>query len=112
MYLGSKESTENEIWILNKDENKLKKEQLNYSIALYNSIDEILVNSIDHCHRTVNIKGAGKCDTIKLNFNKDTGEITVFNNGEGIPVKLVGLGEGPDDLALFDPILFVEGLVN
>jgi DNA gyrase/topoisomerase IV subunit B len=89
MYLGSKESTENEIWILNKDENKLKKEQLNYSIALYNSIDEILVNSIDHCHRTVNIKGAGKCDTIKLNFNKDTGEITVFNNGEGIPVKLV-----------------------
>ena len=30
----------------------------------------------------------------------------------GVPVKLVGLGEGPDDLALFDPLEFVEALVG
>ena len=30
----------------------------------------------------------------------------------GVPVKLVGLGEGPDDLAPFDPIEFVEALVG
>ena len=30
----------------------------------------------------------------------------------GVPVKLVGLGEGPDDLALFDPIEFVEAIIN
>lgn len=30
----------------------------------------------------------------------------------GIPVKLVGLGEGPDDLAPFDPAQFVEALLG
>jgi fused signal recognition particle receptor len=30
----------------------------------------------------------------------------------GIPVKLVGLGEGPDDLAPFEPEAFAEGLVG
>jgi fused signal recognition particle receptor len=30
----------------------------------------------------------------------------------GVPVKLVGLGEGPDDLAPFDPEAFVDALVD
>jgi len=30
----------------------------------------------------------------------------------GIPVKLVGLGEGADDLAPFDPAQFVEALLG
>jgi fused signal recognition particle receptor len=30
----------------------------------------------------------------------------------GIPVKLVGLGEGPDDLAPFDPEQFADALVG
>jgi fused signal recognition particle receptor len=29
----------------------------------------------------------------------------------GVPVKLVGLGEGPDDLAPFDPESFVDGIL-
>ncbi|MDN6522309.1 MAG: signal recognition particle-docking protein FtsY, partial [Bifidobacterium crudilactis] len=29
----------------------------------------------------------------------------------GVPVKLVGLGEGPDDLAPFDPDSFVDGIL-
>jgi fused signal recognition particle receptor len=28
-----------------------------------------------------------------------------------VPVKLVGLGEGPDDLAPFDAVEFVDALV-
>ena len=87
MYVGSKEMTENNIWIVNKDINKLEKKVLKYSIAQYNVIDEIIVNSIDHMHRTTNIKGKNKCDTIKLNFDKDTGIISVYNNGEGIIVE-------------------------
>lgn len=87
MYVGSKEMTENNIWIVNKDINKLEKKVLKYSIAQYNVIDEIIVNSIDHIHRTVNIKGKNKCDTIKLNFDKETGIISVYNNGEGIIIE-------------------------
>jgi len=30
----------------------------------------------------------------------------------GLPVKLVGLGEGPDDLAPFDPEVFVDALLG
>jgi fused signal recognition particle receptor len=30
----------------------------------------------------------------------------------GVPVKLVGLGEGPDDLAPFEPDAFVDALLN
>ncbi len=87
MYVGSKDITENNVWILNKEDNKLEKQVLKYSIAMYNIIDEIIVNSIDHIQRTLNIKGKNKCDIIKLNFNKDTGIISVWNNGEGIIVE-------------------------
>jgi DNA topoisomerase-2 len=87
MYVGSKETTENIIWIINKDTKQLEKEILKYSIAMYNVIDEIIVNSIDHIQRTKDIKGKNKCDTIKLSFDKNTGIISVFNNGEGIIVE-------------------------
>ncbi|MDK6471503.1 signal recognition particle-docking protein FtsY, partial [Streptococcus agalactiae] len=30
----------------------------------------------------------------------------------GVPVKLVGLGEGADDLAPFDPQTFVDAIVG
>ena len=70
MYVGSKEITENNIWILNQESNQLEKQILKYSIAMYNVIDEIIVNSIDHIQRTKDIKGKNKCDTIKLNFDK------------------------------------------
>jgi fused signal recognition particle receptor len=30
----------------------------------------------------------------------------------GVPVKLVGLGEGPDDLAPFEPETFVDALLG
>jgi len=30
----------------------------------------------------------------------------------GVPVKLVGLGEGPDDLAPFEPDAFVDAIVG
>jgi len=29
-----------------------------------------------------------------------------------VPVKLIGLGEGPDDLAPFDPEAFVDALLD
>ena len=35
-----------------------------------------------------------------------------FFLAESIPVKLVGLGEGPDDLAPFEPKAFVDALLG
>lgn len=88
LYLGSKNETENTVWIINKNTNQLEKETISYSIALINSIYEALQNAVDHCLRCKSIKsGLNKCDTIKLNFNSETGEISVFNNGQGIKVE-------------------------
>ena len=48
----------------------------------------------------------------KLDGTAKGGIVIAVQQELGIPVKLVGLGEGPDDLAEFDSQLFVDGLVN
>lgn len=47
----------------------------------------------------------------KLDGTAKGGIVVAVQNELGVPVKLVGLGEGPDDLAVFDPAEFVEGLL-
>ncbi|MEU4220933.1 signal recognition particle-docking protein FtsY [Actinoplanes sp. NPDC026623] len=48
----------------------------------------------------------------KLDGTAKGGIVIAVQNKLGIPVKLVGLGEGPDDLAPFDPAAFVEALLG
>ena len=46
----------------------------------------------------------------KLDGSAKGGIVLAIQQDLGIPVKLVGLGEGPDDLVEFDPEEFVEAL--
>jgi fused signal recognition particle receptor len=48
----------------------------------------------------------------KLDGSAKGGIVIAVQRRLGIPVKLVGLGEGPDDLAPFDPAQFVEALLG
>ncbi|TYP86017.1 signal recognition particle-docking protein FtsY [Blastococcus xanthinilyticus] len=48
----------------------------------------------------------------KLDGTAKGGIVVRVQQELGIPVKLVGLGEGPDDLAPFEPRAFAEGLVG
>ncbi|WP_305782895.1 signal recognition particle-docking protein FtsY [Symbioplanes lichenis] len=48
----------------------------------------------------------------KLDGTAKGGIVIAVQRQLGIPVKLVGLGEGPDDLAPFEPGAFVEALVG
>ena len=48
----------------------------------------------------------------KLDGTAKGGIVIAVQRRLGIPVKLVGLGEGPDDLAPFDPRQFVDALVG
>jgi fused signal recognition particle receptor len=48
----------------------------------------------------------------KLDGTAKGGIVVSVQRELGIPVKLVGLGEGPDDLAPFDPREFAEALVG
>jgi len=48
----------------------------------------------------------------KLDGTAKGGIVVAIQRSLGVPVKLVGLGEGPDDLAPFDPEAFVDALLD
>ena len=48
----------------------------------------------------------------KLDGSAKRGIVVAVQRELGVPVKLVGLGEGPDDLAPFDPEAFVDALLD
>jgi fused signal recognition particle receptor len=48
----------------------------------------------------------------KLDGTAKGGIVIAVQQELGVPVKLVGLGEGPDDLAPFDPASFVDALLG
>ncbi|HET6153325.1 MAG TPA: signal recognition particle-docking protein FtsY [Marmoricola sp.] len=48
----------------------------------------------------------------KLDGSAKGGIVVAVQRELGVPVKLIGLGEGPDDLAPFDPEAFVDALLD
>jgi fused signal recognition particle receptor len=48
----------------------------------------------------------------KLDGTAKGGIVVAVQRQLGVPVKLVGLGEGPDDLAPFDPEAFVDAIID
>ncbi|HTX85907.1 MAG TPA: signal recognition particle-docking protein FtsY [Streptosporangiaceae bacterium] len=48
----------------------------------------------------------------KLDGTAKGGIVIQVQRELGVPVKLVGLGEGPDDLAFFDPEIFVDAILG
>jgi DNA gyrase/topoisomerase IV subunit B len=93
MYIGSNLSTENTLWVWDSADGCLVKRQMAYPIALYNICDEIILNALDHCLRTKGLRGKNKCTQVHLSFDQDSGEISCFNNGEGIVVEKVEGGD-------------------
>ena len=48
----------------------------------------------------------------KLDGTAKGGIVVAVQRELGVPVTLVGLGEGPDDLAPFDPEAFVDAILD
>jgi fused signal recognition particle receptor len=48
----------------------------------------------------------------KLDGSAKGGIVVAVQRELGVPVKLVGIGEGADDLAPFDPVAFADGLLG
>ncbi len=48
----------------------------------------------------------------KLDGTAKGGIVVSVQRELGVPVKLVGLGEGPDDLAVFEPETFVDAIID
>lgn len=82
MYVGTVDTNTVNMWIFDKNTKKFKKEDILFSPALYKIVDEILVNARDHT-----VRNSKTCKTIKVNIDKETGRITIWNDGPGIEVK-------------------------
>lgn len=81
-YIGSVNADKIEMWIVDPNTNKFVKKEITYVPGLYKIYDEILVNAHDHSKRD------STCKTIKVNINQKTGEISVWNDGNGISIEI------------------------
>jgi fused signal recognition particle receptor len=84
------------------------------------SIDEVLLvldattgqNGVVQAKQFAGAVGVTGVVLTKLDGSAKGGIVIAVQRELGIPVKLVGLGEGPDDLAPFDPGQFVDALLG
>ena len=93
-YIGSVEHSECISWTFNETDTKLISENMVIIPGLYKIFDEILVNAYDQYVRKYQLWSSNKGNTddlvrtIKVSINKELGEISVYNDGEGIDIEL------------------------
>jgi DNA topoisomerase II len=78
MYIGDIEKVTREHWIF--ENGKMVKKNITFSPGLFKIFDEIFTNALDHSQRDPTLK------VIQVTISGDT--ITVFNDGEGIPIEI------------------------
>ena len=79
-YIGSIKADARDMYILSEN-NKIEKNIINYNGGFFKIFDEIVVNARDHTIRDKT------CKTIKINVDKESGRISVWNDGKGIPIQ-------------------------
>ena len=90
MYVGYIKSQTSNMLVYNENREDTDPElifkDIKYVPGLYKIFDEILVNARDHVIRSTEEKSMETCTMIKVEIDKKTGLISVWNNGQGIPV--------------------------
>ncbi|QTF49396.1 topoisomerase II [Acanthamoeba polyphaga mimivirus] len=85
-YIGSIEEKTCNMWIFNEsageDDAKIIFKEITYVPGLYKIYDEVIVNAADHNKR------CQTCNIIKVDIDQKTGQISVWNNGDGIDVAI------------------------
>ncbi len=81
MYIGSVQQQNEEMWVFSEEKKKMEKRVIKYTPGLIKIFDEILTNATDHASRDKTL------NTIKVEINESEGEISVWNNGSGIPIE-------------------------
>ncbi|KAJ3316673.1 DNA topoisomerase 2, partial [Blyttiomyces sp. JEL0837] len=80
-YIGSVESVQCPMWVVD-DNGRMVYRTINYVPGLFKIFDEILVNAADNKIRDKDM------DVIKVNINRETNTISIYNNGKGIPIEI------------------------
>ena len=80
MYIGDIDKITSERWVVN--DSRIVRKVLSYSPGLYKIFDEIFTNALDQSQRDPTVK------KIEVSIEKESGEISVYNDGTGIPVEI------------------------
>ena len=70
------------MWVYNSELESMELREVSFVPGLYKIFDEIVVNAADNKQRDKNM------DTIKVTVDREKGEISVWNNGRGIPIEI------------------------
>lgn len=81
-YVGSTEVKSSSEWVLPPDSIQFIHKHIKYVPGLYKIFDEVLVNAADNYQRDK------RMNTLKVELNPEEGYISVWNNGQGIPVAI------------------------
>lgn len=81
-YIGSVERTTEKMWVFNSETSQMEFRPISFVPGLYKIFDEILVNAADNKQRDPSMK------QIKVIVNREKGEISVENDGAGIPIEI------------------------
>ncbi|XP_055857462.1 DNA topoisomerase 2 [Episyrphus balteatus] len=81
-YIGSVEHTKELMWVYNTETNKMVQKELSFVPGLYKIYDEILVNAADNKQRDKSMS------SIKIDIDQEKNTISIWNNGQGIPVTM------------------------
>ena len=89
-YIGDIETNNISTWFFSIEENKMIHDELSYIPGEYKLFDELIVNSLDQYIRLSEStdKSIFTVKNIKITANKETGEISVYNDGEGIKIEM------------------------
>ncbi|KAK7872076.1 hypothetical protein R5R35_004560 [Gryllus longicercus] len=79
-YIGSVEPVKEEQFIYDAEKQQMIKKEITYVPGLYKIFDEILVNAADNKQRDPSM------NQIRIDIDVEKNVITIFNNGQGIPV--------------------------
>ncbi len=81
-YIGSVERITQSMWVYDKMQECMINRPLSFVPGLFKIFDEILVNAADNKIRDPNM------DTLRVDIDRVAGQISIFNNGRGIPVEM------------------------
>jgi DNA topoisomerase-2 len=94
-YVGSASQTEEEIWLIGKEEEDDKEvmtvSNVVFSKGLYKILDELIVNVYDQQIRTMSSKKANQIRNVWINIQNDDDSKSVFsikNDGDGIDIAM------------------------
>jgi len=85
-YIGSTEKDDEVNWIFTKD-GKIQRKKYAWIPGFYKIFDEGLVNCKDHHTRLLNKPDSRQVSSISVEIDKQSGVISLFNDGDGIDVE-------------------------